>query len=650
MLEKILGSNRNVLITLAVITALCYSTLHKNDYVSFDDGVLVRRHFLVAPEKVPAARYFQYNFKNPHYKPLVYLTWRAERKLFGDNPVPVHMNNLLLHILNTLLMFFIGLRLLKMMDLPDNRIRIFAFLMALFFALHPMKVESVAWATTRKDVLYSFFFLLGWLSYLKHLETKNYLFLALALVSYFLGMLAKSMGITLVAVLVLTNYFHTRKISPLKYASVIPFVLVFVFSLYMYGLFDNFKEHAAGITNTTIIDNLPADFERNIEQPKDIFAGYPTAVQRVVFISFRLVLWITHVLIPVVLSVMYPREQLIDFFGQSILFFPIIIAALLFWAWKTRNKNLLILFGILFFFITISPAVAINEKGSGVFLPDRYTYMPSLGVFFVLLGVFANAKIKPKTLGILAVVYFSFLGIKSFNQVKVWRNSESLWNNTVKHFPDFARGLNSRGYYYMSVGENEKALRDFTRAIKNDPSYLGPYNNRCELLFRMGRYPEALADVDILLKHRPNYVKFNTTKAGILFKLGRTQEAVEFSQRAIALRPNNLPANKNLAIIYLQTGKYAESVKHWEVVIQQEPRNALNYVDMASALIRVNKLEEALSACTNAIEINPEIANAWHNRSYIYNRLGNREKALEDALQAQKLGANISESYINRLK
>ena len=650
MLQNIINSNRNSILLIVVLTALSYSTLYKNQFVSFDDGVLIRYHFLVAPEKVPLKAYFDYNFKNPHYKPLVYLTWHAERSVFGDNPVPFHLNNLLLHLLNAVLVFLVALKLLKKLEVPDERIRLFSFLLALIFALHPMKVESVAWATTRKDVLYSFFFLLGWLSYLKHIDNKKWAYLFLSLAAYMVSLLAKSMGITLIAVLLVTHYFHYRKIVLKSLVNILPFVAVFVFSLYMYGLFDNFKEHAAGITNTTIIDNIPAELNNTPSTQKDLFANYPPVVQRVIFISFRLVLWIAHVLVPLVLSVMYPREQFIGFFGKSILIFPILIAGILFLAWRVRNKNLLVVFGILFFFITISPAIAINEKGSGVFLPDRYTYMPSLGIFLVILGFIFQSKIKPGVLSFILVGYLAFLGIKSFTQVQVWRNSESLWNNTVKHFPNFPRGLNSRGFYYKQTGQTEKALRDFTKAIKYDPAYLGPYNNRCELLFSAGRFEEALKDVDVLLSFRPNYVKFNTTKAGILFKLGRINEAVEYSKRAIQLDSESLESHKNLAIIYMQTGRYAESISHWENCIQLQPKNALNYTDMGSALMRINKYNEALSALNKALEMNPNIANAYYNRSYVYSRLGNREKALEDALQAKKLGANIPDSYINRLQ
>lgn len=642
MITKIIQSQRNSILVILLITAICYSPIVKNEFVTFDDGVLIRYSRIVTADNVTLKNIFTFNDQNPHYKPLVYLTWRAEYSLFGDNPLPFHLNNLLLHLLNTLLVYFLGLRLFSKLKIPDDKIHVFTFIIALLFALHPMHVESVAWATERKDVLYSFFFLLSWLIYLKFLDQKKAYFLVISVLCYALSLISKSMGITLFAVILLTDWIYFGKLSKKVFLQKIPFLLVLIGAMYMYGMFGrDFSEHSAGLTSSTIL---------SVAEDSEFFGNYPVVFKRVIIISFRIVLWILHVLMPVVLSVMYPREQFIEAVGKGILLFPVILAGLVYLIWKWRNNNILYFFGLAFFLITISPAVTINEKGSGVFIPDRYVYVPAIGIYFAALGILRKIKFNAKMLTVLLAVYFIFISTKCYSQVKVWRDSESLWNNTIKYFPDFARALNSRGYYYMNKGENEKALRDLSKAIKNDRNYVGAYNNRCNLLFSMGRFEDALKDINILLLAKPDYVKYITTKAGILSKLKRTDEAVEFSKKALEIDPESFESHKNLAIIYLQSRRYKESIVHWEKVVEYESGNPLNFADMGYALLMVNRNQDALNSFNEAIRQKPDLATAWYNRSFANNRLGFKEKALEDALQAKKLGANVSEGYLNRLR
>ncbi|MFW5822311.1 MAG: tetratricopeptide repeat protein [Tangfeifania sp.] len=641
MLKKILQSNRNSLLILLILTAICYSPVVKNEFVTFDDGVLIHNNPIITDDGVSVKEIFQSKDFTPHYKPLVFLTWRAEYQLFGENPLPFLLNNLLLHLLNTVLLFLIGLKLFPLLKTDIQNTRLFSFIIALLFAIHPIHVESVAWATERKDVLYSFFFLLGWLLYFRFLEEKKTYLLVLSVVSYALVLLSKSMGITLIALIVLTDWIYYGKFTKKIILEKIPFLVVFIGGMFIYGMLTDFGDHATGLTSTTIL---------SASENEAFFADYPWLLKRALIVSLRLVLWILHVFIPVAYSIMYPREQVLDFVGKGILVFPFLIAGLLYLVYKWRNKNLLYVFGILFFLITISPAVAISEKGSGVFLPDRYTYIPSTGLFIAAIGLLRNIKMKRTTATFLLTAYFLLLGVKCFSQVKVWRNSESLWTNAIRLFPDFSRARNSRGYYYMKVGENEKALRDLSIAIKNDPDYYGAYNNRCNLLFSMGKYEEALADINVLVRSRPDYVKYLTTRAGILFKLNRNEEAVEMSKRAIELDPESLESHKNLAIIYFQTKRYAESLPHWQKCTELEPANARNFADMGYALLMVRQNEEALEAYNQAIKIDPELASAWYNRSFTWLRLGNKEKAKEDALQARKLGANVTDSYLRRLE
>src|SRR5688572_3622620 len=172
---------------LLLITFGIYFQVTDHDFVNYDDDTLITTNRVVVDPNKSWTDCFTWNIFTPHFKPLVLMSWRAEYQTFGEKPGVFLFNNLLLHAFNVLLVFFLSLKLLRRF-IPDQRqvISLAAFFVALAFAVHPLHVESVAWAVERKDVLYTFFFLLSWLSYLQYLEKNKYTYLLLCALFYLL--------------------------------------------------------------------------------------------------------------------------------------------------------------------------------------------------------------------------------------------------------------------------------------------------------------------------------------------------------------------------------------------------------------------------------------------------------------------------------
>ena len=158
----------------AYLIALTFIISHQvllSDFVNFDDSKLIYNHAIVNSEQVPIKEAFSWGFRRGHYKPLVFLSWWSEYKLFGKAPFIFHFNNLLLHLFNVLLVFFIGKALLVQFKISKEKVLFGSLFLATLFSVHPLHVESVAWAVERKDVLFSFFFLSAWLSYIRYLNS-----------------------------------------------------------------------------------------------------------------------------------------------------------------------------------------------------------------------------------------------------------------------------------------------------------------------------------------------------------------------------------------------------------------------------------------------------------------------------------------------
>jgi hypothetical protein len=166
------------------------------------------------------------------------ISWKAQYELWGDNPSHFHLVNFLLHLANTLLLFFIGLLIFQ--KIIENKKLLFfsAFAFAALFSINPLRIESVAWATERKDVLFSFFFLGSWILYINYIKSHRYYLLIAASMLYLMSGLSKSMGITLIAVVVLTDFWYNRRISKKTILEKLPFLLIFALLIYLYGFID----------------------------------------------------------------------------------------------------------------------------------------------------------------------------------------------------------------------------------------------------------------------------------------------------------------------------------------------------------------------------------------------------------------------------
>lgn len=592
---------------LLLVTFGIYFQVTRHEFVNYDDDTLITNNRVVVDPARSWTECFTWNIFTPHFKPLVLLSWRAEYQAFGEKPAVFLFNNLLLHAFNVLLVFFLSLTLLKKF-IPDQKqvISLAAFFVALAFAVHPLHVESVAWAVERKDVLYTFFFLLSWWSYLQYLEKNKYTYLLLCALFYLLVLLSKSMGITLIAVLFLTDYLYGRKNIGALIKEKIPVILFFVVGIYLYGLVDyltGFVSGGAASSNNSMTETL------------QVAAASSPFLQIVLMAFLKVFLMLVHVLIPLHISVIYEGKEIQKMLGVFFYMIPFVVLGLFYLAYRLSGKYKEILFGLLFFLIAFSPAITIGKyEGVGVFVGDRYTYAPMLGLLMTIVVLFFRIPSSFKQLPIVLLSILSMVYIAlTLPAIRVWKNAETLWTHAIEKTKCAAPAYNGRGVYYLNkTKETDKALADFDQAILCDSNHVRAIYNRGIILMNKNRNAEALRDYN----------------------------------RAIYLNPKYVEAYVNRGNILRDQGQNDAAMMDYNTAIQLSPEFSKSYFNRGSLFLNMKRFDEAIADCNQAISLDRNYAKAYYNKGVALFNLSRKEEACKEFSTSLTLGYQAADKTI----
>jgi hypothetical protein len=396
-----------------------------------------------------------------NYHPITIATLAANYSMTGLDASSYLITNLLLHLINTgLVFYFIWL-------ISGKKLWVAAFT-AIVFGIHPMHVESVAWVSERKDVLYTLFFLISLIQYWRFLTTSKSKYLIYCFLFFALSLLSKPAAIILPFVLVLLDYWYGRPIGKRSILEKIPFLfLALVFAVITVKL-----------QSKTAIASL--DF-------------YPLW-SRFFFATYTSMTYIIRFFVPYPLSTFHPFPAT-KTLGWPIMLSPLFMLALLALVWFKR-KNKLIVFSFFFFMINLALVLQIVSIG-GTLLAERYTYVPYIGMaFFIgtMLDKYSATINKPLLWGITGAVVLIF-GIITFQRTKVWKDSDTLWTNVLEHFPNSSVPRTNRANYLIRISsapENkgrqdellQRALEDCNEALKVPLNHAKAYENRQNIYLR----------------------------------------------------------------------------------------------------------------------------------------------------------------------
>jgi len=553
-----------------------------------------------------------------NYNPLPIFTFAIEHQVFGlDQPMYWHLNNLLLHLLCVVLVFLIGRR----MQLSTAA----TVLLAGLFAIHPMRVESVAWVTERKDVLFGVFYLYGLFLYLKNLQDGHkWSRSALIFIVFLLSLFSKIQAVIFPVSLVLIDYWWT---SRLTIRQVLTKGHLFLGSL-AFGLLGIYFLQSQG----------------SLDSSTD-YSGF----QRIFIGSTAYGVYLVKSIVPYRLSPLYPYPgEFPPIYYVSILSF-VGAAGVLLWSFFKQKKHLF--FSLAFFTANVFFLLQIKAAGQG-FMADRFTYIAYFGLFYGFAFGYDRLKDKvsdPVKYGGIAAVLLIY-GVMTYQQSQVWKNSGTLWTHVLKYYTNTTLPYGNRANYYRDAGQKEKALADYTMTISLKPQEPGPYNSRARLYFDSGTDADlrkALTEYTLAIQRDGTKGEYYANRGATYARLGMAQEGLSDLDKAIEIEPDFLNTYLNRSVIHNQLGNVDEAIADLDYYIKYRPYQADLWFEIGRLLNGKNDYPNALIKLDRAISLNPNKGTFYIERAKARFSTGDKTGARNDLNSAKRLGTQVPQNVLN---
>ncbi len=650
MLEKLSMDSRSYsrifLPIILIVTCLLYWPSLQSDFVNWDDPGHLTENVTIRGLDFEHLRAMFTTHVNHIYIPLTNLSFAIEYHFFGLKPFVYHLTNLLLHLLNMVLIFILAQRL--------GLSVIAATAGTLLFGIHPIHVESVAWVTERKDTLYTFFYLLSLLAYLKHADMTMTLrknekarpnHLIWTTVWGVLSVLAKPMAISLPFILVLFDWFKSRRITLKLFLEKIPLSLII----------------AAIVTPTYLIH-----------------ARNPVANvgESLVIWTWTFVFYLRQFLLPLFSIPIYRLPQPVSLANLEHLISLITFVLIVFSIWRFRAKRWF-LFGFGYFFFSIFFLLRFDVGWDTNIVADRFMYLPSLG-FCLWLGflfeeffISRREKIVVRSLvGALSVFIVLLFSHLTFWQNYVWKNSVSLWTHQLKFAPSESLALNNlatalRENKTQASGQIKEIIHFYEKAIRLDPVLLDAYYN-------LGNFYRDRGSVDNAIFYYQQGIKqFQKTPfkkeifLDMVFNLGRLllstdkiDEGMNVFKNMIAMEPQNEQLYENTILAYtavLNSGnEHAQLVadrlalmqKYFQL-LEQKGKTAHTYFKLGYLYAEMKQNEKAIESYLTALDLKPQYVDALYNLGNVYETVGNLREALNSYEKVLKFNPRHDKASLN---
>ncbi len=618
-------NRRNILsvIFIAVITAASFIPSLFNGFTNWDDDKLVIENSYIREISPKSITKIFTSFHLGHYNPIVILSFAVEYFIFGLNPFIFHLNNLLLHILNSILVYYLIFLIGK------NTTS--AFICGILFGIHPLHVESVAWITERKDVLYSFFYLISLVLYVLYLKNKQKNLYLLSSIIFIFSLLTKGLAITLPAILLLIDFFINDKITKKDILNKIPF---FILSA-LFIILALIGTYVSGATKT----------EHAFAFYDNFFIG-----------NYGILFYIIKSVFPFNLSALYPIPQKINGMLPTIFLISplavIIIFSFAAYSVKYTKKGI---FGLGLYLLTIFPVLQFIPSGSAV-AADRYIYLPLIGLLYIytelLLFIYKKYMMNVKILKVISLFLlfsiFAVFSIMSYNRCRVWQNSRTLWNDVISKYPQASIAYNNRGSYFFEIGEYKQAEEDFLRAIKLKPDYDRAYYNLGLLYAVKKDYDKAIENYNAAIKINPEYTDAINNLGIIYLKKNMTREAFVCFDNVMRIDKNDATAYNNRGNLYLEMEYYADALADLTRALKAKVVYPEASYNRGIVNLRLKRFKESVNDFNNAIKHKPDYKDAYYNRAIALSSLSKHQEAIMDIDTLLKISPGYSKAYMVR--
>src|SRR6266478_365912 len=532
-----------------------------------------------------------------HYIPLTWMTLGMDYVLVGMNPFGYHLTSLLLHVANAAVFYVLGLRIF-VLALPgrserDHALIVSAGLAALVFAIHPLRAESVAWVTERRDVLSGLFYLLTILVYLRTCQrpegSRGWYWLSIVL--FACALLSKSMSISLPVVLLILDIYPLRRLDgstgwwsdPARrvYVEKIPFALL-----------------AAAIAAITLRAHLQMSHMAALDQ-----VGL---VERLAISGDSLSFYLWKMIVPLNLSPLSPLPRTVDPWAVPFILSYGLVLAITAIALALRRRWPCIQAVWVTYVVILLPVLGIVQNGPQI-TADRYTYLAGLGwALLAGAGVLACWRTWRRPLAGIALCVAGTCGVLTWNQVQIWHDSERLWTYVLAVEPDAVIAENNLGVEFDRQGRLREAIEHFQRALRSNPDYALPHHNWGQALNRQGDHAGAIEHFQEALRLRPDLAEAHNDWGVALVAQGDVEEAIKDFLQVLHISAEVVGADNAVD----RHGSLAEAMEHFEHALRLKPDLAIAHVNWGLALTKQGRPSAAIEHFQRALSIQPDLVMA----------------------------------------
>jgi tetratricopeptide (TPR) repeat protein len=586
-----------IAVVLAVVTLTVYAQVIGHQFISLDDDLYIRDNPIVGRGlTLPGIAWAFTTFHAANWHPLTWLSHMLDSQLFGLNAGGHLLVNAFIHVANTLLLFWF----LRRATGANWRSAIVAAL----FALHPMHVESVAWAAERKDTLAAFFGLLTLLAYARYVEASSWKRYALVALCLGLGLMAKPMLVTWPFVLLLLDYWPLgrvmwRPVDGMKRLANVWWPLLreklLLFGLVAASMVVTYLAQSRGGTVRALVD---APLSLRVSNAIVSYAKY-----------FLATFW------PSDLAVYYPFATT-GIPSWQVAAALVLLAAVTAVAVREANTRPYLIVGWLWFLGTLVPVIGLVQVG-GQSMADRYHYLPSIGLFVALVFGFADLATARRTgrvpLAATAAAALVICASLTAVQITRWRDSVTLFERTLAVTPDNLVIQYNLGHVLGQQRRYDEALAHFAEALRIKPDFFDALINTGMTLSEMGRAAEAVGFYERALRVAPTSSKAHTQLALALAKQDKKSEALAEFRKALELAPRDANARANLGLMLARQGNVAEAMEQLNEAVGLNPDSAEAHNNLGLVLLASGKARDSIPHFSTALRLKPDLAAAQEN-------------------------------------
>lgn len=596
-----------ICVIILIATLAAYWNVWSYDFISYDDPRYVSRNRIVQEGLSWDGWWYAWTEIFGSWNPLTWLSLELDGTFWGGNPAGYHITNLVLHVANALLLFLILNRL------TGSLYR--SACVAMFFAIHPLHVESVAWISERKDVLSTAFLLLTVWAYAHYAARPSAGRYWTVLILFACGLLAKPMLVTLPVLLLLLDYWPLNRAalqppdsgdSRCPKRSIRALVLEKIPLLAM--------SFADGLVTLLAQEEAYGKLQQTglLGRFWHMFHAYTWYLQKT--------------FVPTDLILVYPHPEQGLSWSQIAIGVVVVIGISIWVIWRAKVAPFLIM-GWGWFVISALPVIGLIQVGIQAYA-DRYSYIPHLGLLVAIVwqchAWFGRSRPRRIASAVVAIAAMIGCGVLTHRQVGYWKNSEVLWTHVLDVSPDNYVAHDHLGSLRYSQGDFQRASEHMQRTLRNKEMkrFADVYYNLGICFVALNRFDEAESRFQQALKVDRNHDGALSEYAKLLHKLGRHAEAAPLeAQYANLLRVQQLagqaeqnPDSESSQLILgyrrVLLGNYAAAIPHFEKAIHFEPNSAAAYANLGLCQAKLKRFTEARKNLLRGLELDPNSAAA----------------------------------------